>query len=143
MGRWLLAAALVLPLAARADPPRMVEPADGAWQPPQPTRAQSYAPQPPADATARYAGWGMRATIRGRSIDLNSLRAGWAQDPDASPADIEAGYGWRKGSADAVLGYGEFGSENSRDGADSRLGSLRHPVGARGVLGFSFVLHGR
>lgn len=138
MVRWLLAVALALPVAAQADPLKLPEPVIS------PSAAEStgtsYAPQPPATATARYAGWGMRATIQGRSMDLDSLGAGWAPDPGAGPRDIEAGYDWRRGNADAVVGYGQF---DLPGGGDKRLGSPRRHDGAGGVLGFSFVLRGR
>ncbi len=144
MVRRLLAAALALPVAAQADPLKL-PPTAVVAAPSAEGASPSYAPQPPVDPTARYAGWGMRATIQGQSMDLDSPGGGWAYDPAAGPKDIEAGYDWRKGGADAVLGYGQFdhGAEKTPGGGDNHFDSLRRHDGADGVLGFSFVLHGR
>ena len=136
MVRWLLVTLLALPAAAQADPLRL--PALDAASADAP--AASYAPPPPASATARYSGWGMRATIQGQSMDLDQPAGGWAHDPGAGPKDIEAGYDWRGENADAVLGYGQF---DLPGGGDKRFGSLRRHDGGGGVLGFSFVLRGR
>jgi hypothetical protein len=144
MGRWLLAAALALPLAARADPPQ---------PPPGPTivttqpaideaHAPAYAPQPPLDPTVSYTGWGLRASIQGRSLDLDSLSGGWSADSSAGPRDIEAGYGWRKGAADAMFGYGQYGPGAPGDGGPHFEAERGHD-GAGGVIGFSLVLHAR
>jgi hypothetical protein len=145
MGKWLLLAALALPAAARAEPLKLPDPA--ITPPPAPgwTDTVPYAPTQPADPMARYAGWGMRATIQGRSMDLGSLSAGWSADPAAGPRDIEAGYGWRRGGTDALVGYGQYDAGPKRDfaGADKLFQTYRPRDATGGVLGISLVLHGR
>ncbi len=51
-------------------------------------------------------GWGLFATTGGRSLDL-SRRGGWADDPNASLGETEAGLGWRGRRITAVMGYAQ------------------------------------
>ena len=155
MRAWLLIPAVLTAPVARGDPLNLTAPAapttsaPSASGPAAPATtgrgAADYAPPPLAAPTVRYDGWGMRATIAGRSMDLDAPLSGWASDPAAGPKDIQAGYAWRSGGADAVLGYGQFdlGAKGDPGGDTSRFDALRRHGGADGVLGFSFVLHGR
>ena len=137
MGKWLLAAAIVLPLAARADPATLPAFLPAARQP------AVFVARPPADLTSDYSGWGLRATIQGRSMDLAAPGLGWTSDPGAGPKDIVAGYGWRQGGADAVLGYGQFDHGAFDNPATQRSYSFRPREDDPGVLGFSLILHSR
>ena len=95
MNKWLLIFAVCIPMMAHADPKRDHPTADGPVQ-------TSYAVSPPASHGYIPDGWAMRATFRGRAMDLQSRD--WTEDPHAQPRDIEAGYGWRDGRATAVIG---------------------------------------
>ena len=80
-----------------------------AWQPafagpPAPTYVVT-APKPPPTRTVR--GWGAFATADGRTMDLRAPGRGWADDPSERRDDVEAGYGWRRGHATAVVGYAD------------------------------------
>ena len=137
MGKWLMAAALCVPMVAQADP--------------NPDRPTADKPVPTAYAVAAPAahgyipdGWALRATFRGRAMDLGSRD--WSDDPHAQPRDIEAGYGWRDGRATALIGYEshDFGPKLQQTAhALERNPNQPPPVASPGVLGFSLVLHGR
>ena len=63
-----------------------------------------YAVTSPSDhADHLGSGWGLYATLHGRSMDLSSHS--WADDPRVQPRDVEAGYGFRSGLASALIGY--------------------------------------
>src|SRR5271156_229 len=96
MGKWLMAAAMLAPTISQAGP----NPAPRATEQPPPPAAGS-----PAPATHGYIpdGWALRATFRGRAMDLGSRD--WSDDPHAQPRDIEAGYGWRDGRTTALIGF--------------------------------------
>jgi hypothetical protein len=138
MGRWLLAAAVVmLPLAARAGPIGPVPPA------PLQAPAPSYVVRPPAESVDHETGWGLRATLRGRSMELGTGDRRWSADPNFNATDVEAGYGWRKGGASAVIGYGQFdlGPRGDRLGESHQFSDVREEHS--GVVGLSMVFHGR
>jgi hypothetical protein len=136
MGRWVLVAAIFAPVVTHAGPTPDAPPSN-----PTPT---AYAAQPPAAHGHLSPGWGLYATLQGRSMDLQSRD--WADDPHAQPRDIEAGYGWRSGRTEALIGYNQhdFGPKRQQQIAPgSRDPNDPQPVSSSGVLGFSFVLHGR
>jgi hypothetical protein len=140
MGRWLLGAALLAaaPLTvcggAEANPPPAERPVETA-----------YAVGAPAAHDRSIAeGWGLYATLHGRSMDIASRD--WAEDPHVQPHDVEAGYGWRDGATTALIGY------DQHDYGPRFQQTIPHrqrnpndppPVNSPGVLGFSLVLHGR
>jgi hypothetical protein len=137
MRRWLVvAAAVCVPMIAQAGTKL-----DG------PTTEQAIATSYPVDPPASHGyipeGWAMRATFKGRAMDLQSRD--WAEDPHVQPNDVEAGYGWRRGGAAAVIGYEEhdYGPRQSDTRAIERDPNEPPPVTSSGVLGFSLVLHGR
>jgi hypothetical protein len=133
MGKWLLTLAICIPMTAHADPK-----AD------RPRSDRSYAVTPPASRGYIPDGWAVRATLQGRSMDLGSRD--WAEDPHVQAHDVEAGYGWRDGRASAMIGYEshDYGPRLQRAAnAVERDPNQPPPVTSPGVLGFSFVLHGR
>jgi hypothetical protein len=137
MGKWLAIAAVLLPLTANAGTSTDRPPPDK----PGPI---AYAVTPPASHSYIPDGWAMRATFRGRAMDLQSRD--WSDDPHAQPHDIEAGYGWRDGRTTALIGYEahDFGPRHGESArALERDPNLPPPVSSPGVLGFSLVLHGR
>jgi len=137
MGKWLVTVAIFAPIIAHAGPTTDGPPSDG----PTPT---SYSAQPPTARGHISPGWGLYATLRGRSMDLQSRD--WADDPHAQPRDIEAGYGWRNGNTEALIGYNQhdFGPKRQQLIAPGeRDPNDPQPVSSSGVLGLSFVLHGR
>ncbi len=137
MNKWLMIFAVCIPTMAHADPTRDHPTADRPVQ-------TSYAVSPPASHGYIPDGWAMRATFRGRAMDLQSRD--WTTDPHAQPRDIEAGYGWRDGRATAVIGYEEhdYGPRPASNiYAIERDPNQPPPVRGGGVLGLSFVLHGR
>jgi hypothetical protein len=129
MERWLLIAAMLWPAAAQAQP------TDVTYDVPAP---QSHGRLPD--------GWGLYATLQGRSMDLSSNDHSWAQDTRVQSHDVEAGYGWRSGSTSAVLGYDQHDYAPKYQTAIGR-GGFRDPdappvPGDSGVLGLSFTVHG-
>jgi len=137
MRKWLMLAAICLPTVAHADPNTHHPGTDGAVQ-------TSYAVSPPSAHGYIPDGWAMRATFKGRAMDLQSRD--WSADPHAQPNDIEAGWGWRDGSRTALIGYEEhdYGPRPPSDTrAIERDPNQPPPVNSSGVLGFSLVLHGR
>jgi hypothetical protein len=133
--RLLLVAALTaVPLAARAEP----RSADAAQTP------VTYAVPQPGGHARPGEGWGLYATMSGRSMDLGDRDFEWSEDPRVQPHDVEAGYGWRSGAASAVLGYQEhdFGPKYATT-AQERQDLDVHRVRGSGVLGLSLVLHGQ
>jgi hypothetical protein len=137
MREWLMLAAICLPTIAHADPKVGRPDTDGAVR-------TSYEVSPPAPHGYVPDGWGMRASFKGRAMDLQSRD--WTEDPHVQPGDVEAGYGWRDGGAAALIGYEEH-DYGPRPQADTRAiernPNQPPPVNSSGVLGFSFVLHGR
>ena len=109
------------------------------------------APQPatynvpaPSETSHLSQGWGLFATLNGRSTDVGAHDLQWADDPGVQPHDVEAGYGWRKGAATAVIGYDEHDFGPKYDAAsvpDVRDPDAHRISGSGGVLGLSLVLH--
>ena len=137
MGRWLIAVAIFAPMIAHAgsktEGPSTEEPV-----------ATSYTVQAPAAHGHISPGWGLYATLQGRSMDLQSRDL--ADDPHVQPRDIEAGYGWRDGRTEALIGYDQhdFGPRRQQQIAPGeRDPNDPQPVSSSGVLGFSLVLHSR
>jgi len=125
----LAAIAAAVPLAARAQP------ADAVYDVPAP---QSHARVPD--------GWGLSATLQGRSMDLGARDDGWAEDPRVQSRDIEAGYGWRGQAVSALVGYDQhdFGPNNQQGyGPAWRNADNTRPGGGAGVLGLSLVVRAR
>jgi len=137
MGKWLVAAALCVPMIAQADPSSDRPTADKPM-------STAYAVTPPAAHAFIPDGWALRATFQGRAMDMGSRD--WSDDPHAQPRDVEAGYGWRDGAASALIGYEahDYGPKPQQTArALERDPNQPPPVESPGVLGFSLVLHGR
>jgi len=118
----ILAAAL-LPLAAQADP------------------SQTYAVgEPKAEASSPH-GWGLFVSAKGRSLDLRSPDSGWSEDPQLMPGDFQAGFGWRKNAASALVGYQQADYGPKRDDAVPAFGPHRGGGGGGGVIGLGLALH--
>ena len=142
MGKWLFASALLLPLTA----PSAVWAGPGPTPPPSVRAVEmSYPVEAPIAPARQLAnGWGLYATMRGRSMDLTSHD--WAEDPHVQSHDVEAGYGWRDGKTTALIGYDQhdYGPRFQRMvSRTQRDPNEPPPVNSPGVLGFSLVLHGR
>ncbi len=149
VGKWLTVAAFVAPIWA----PIVAEAGTSTDRPPPDKPVQAaYAVTPPASHGYIPDGWAMRATFKGRAMDLQSRD--WSEDPHVQPNDVEAGYGWREGRTTALIGYEshDFGSRPAQTfgvsdrrtvRAMERDPNLPPPVTGAGVLGFSLVLHGR
>ncbi len=103
----------------------------------------TYDVPPPSSHGGSPDGWGLYATMRGRTLDLRS-RDGWSDDPRVQTRDVEAGYGWRGTHASAVIGYDQhdYGPRfDASYGHGARSPGDPHPVsGAAGVLGLSFTV---
>ena len=122
----LAALAATIPFSARAEPAATV------YDVPAP---QSHASIPN--------GWGLAATVQGRSMDLGARDDGWAADPRVQSRDIEAGYGWRGHTVSAVVGYDQhdYGPKYEQAIAPGwRDPDDPHPIGGSGVLGLSLVV---
>ncbi len=122
----LAAVAAAIPLVAHA------EPADAVYDVPAP---QSHARLPD--------GWGLSATVQGRTMDLGARDDGWAEDPRVQSRDIEAGYGWRGRTVSALVGYDQhdYGPKYEQAIAPTwRDPNDPHPIGSSGVLGLSLVV---
>ncbi|HZZ89481.1 MAG TPA: hypothetical protein VFE13_14215 [Caulobacteraceae bacterium] len=136
MIKWLFTAVLLAPCAAQAAPTPS--------PPPQRPTPIDYAVPRPASHAYVGQGWGLYASMHGRSMDLSSYN--WTEDPHAQSRDIEAGYGWRSGNKSALIGYDQhdYGPKTQqRIAPGQRDPNLPPQVSSSGVLGFSFVLHGR
>jgi hypothetical protein len=111
----------------------------------QPDPAIYDVPAPHSDARLP-AGWGLSATIQGRTMDLRSRDDGWANDPRVASRDIEAGYGWRGRAVSALVGYDphDYGPGNQQSyGPAWRNADNSHAAGSSGVLGLNLVVHAR
>jgi hypothetical protein len=137
MTKWLTLAVLLLPLAAHAGP------LDAPRQPPK--TGPSYPAHALADVGGADKGWGLYATVEGRSLDLRSRDLGWADEPSARLGDLEAGYGWRSGRASALIGYGQY--DHGFDNVRQATGAAIYPAAARkddsGVIGLNLVWRSR
>lgn len=100
-------------------------------------------PAQPVDHAQLSQGWGLFATMSGRSMDIGSRDFQWSDDRSVQPHDVEAGYGWRKGATTAVIGYEEhdFGPKYDAASIPDVRDPDAHRVGSSGVLGLSLVLH--
>lgn len=127
-------------LGALAAAPLVVASA-AAWATPQ--QPVTYSVPPPTEGSHLSQGWGLFATISGRSTDLDSLHLQWSDDPRVQRHDVEAGYGWREGSATALIGYEQhdFGPKYDAVSVPGPREPDSHRVGGSGVLGLSVVLH--
>ena len=137
MGKWLLTVAIFAPMIAHAEPSTHSPSTDEVI-------ATSYGARPPVAHGYLSPGWGLYATMGGRSMDLQSRDM--SDDPHVQPRDIEAGYGWRDGRATALIGYDQhdFGPRTEQTLAPGeRDPNEPPPVSSSGVLGFSLVLHAR
>jgi hypothetical protein len=99
------------------------------------------AADPPAEAS-HHGEVGVYATAQGRTMNLRSRDLGWSDDPRAPAGAIEAGYGWRRDRASALLGYeqpdpGRQGLATPDIDRETKFGV--RPDGG-GVLGAAFVL---
>ena len=123
----LAAIAATVPLAVRAQP------AEAVYDVPAP---QSHGRLPN--------GWGLSATVQGRTMDLRSRDDGWAEDPRVQSRDVVAGYGWRGHAVSALVGYDQhdFGPSNQQAYGPAWRNADNSPrVGGSGVLGLSLVVH--
>jgi hypothetical protein len=125
-----------LPTLGYADP----APATTAVAP----SAITYSVPPPSEHGTMPQGWGMFATLNGRSTDLGARDFQWSDDPHVQAHDVEAGYGWRSGSATAVIGYEDhdFGRSEAATAQERQDRDVHRFGGGSGVLGLSLVLHG-
>jgi hypothetical protein len=131
----VLVAVLATPLAAGAAPQPTASVAAGSI---------TYdVPPQPADHGRLAQGWGLFATISGRSMDIGARDFQWSDDPAVQPHDVEAGYGWRRGAATALIGYEEhdFGPKPDASMTPALKDTETHHIGGSGVLGLSLVLH--
>ena len=130
-GAILVLAALGAPLAARAEPPAPA------------AHPVTYDVPAPSDPAHLSQGWGLFATMSGRSTDIGIHDLQWADDPSVQRHDVEAGYGWRRGTATAVIGYEDhdFGPKYDAASVPDAPDPGRRKMGDSGVLGLSLVLH--
>jgi hypothetical protein len=137
MNKWLMTAAFLLPCTAQAAP--ILKPL------PERTTQIDYAVPRPSSHAHVSEGWGLMASMNGRAMDLSSYN--WTEDPHVQSRDIEAGYAWRSGNKTALLGYDQhdYGPKAQQSVAPIRQRDPNTPpsVSSSGVLGLSFVLHGR
>jgi hypothetical protein len=124
----LMLTAALLPLAALADPP---------------TPSPDYSIQAPSKPSEAPHGWGLFVATKGQSLDLSHPDSGWSDDPELRPGDFQAGFGWRKNSATALVGYqqADYGPKNVD--AVPLFGPHRSSGGGGGVIGLGFALHSR
>jgi hypothetical protein len=123
----LMLAAALLPLTARAEPPNS---------------GPDYSVHAPSKENAAAPhGWGLFVATKGQSLDLSHPGSGWSEDPEMRPGDFQAGFGWRKNAATAVLGYqqADYGPKNVD--AVPLFGPHRSSNGSGGVIGLGFTLH--
>src|SRR5258708_76076 len=119
-------------------------PAVAAAQPAAPT-PQTYAAQPPHDAGPPPQGWGVFATTRGRTLDLQSRDLGWGDDAHAAPGDVEVGVGWRGDHASAIVGYAqrELGARGGWAEQFDPKWRGRPPHSEPGLIGVSVSIRSR
>jgi hypothetical protein len=130
-----LAAIAALPAVVHANPDAPAAPA---------ARTVTYDVPAPSTHGTMPQGWGMFATLNGRSTDLGARDFQWSDDPHVQAHDVEAGYGWRSGSATAVIGYQDhdFGRSEQTTAQERQDRDVHRFSGGSGVLGLSLVLHG-
>jgi hypothetical protein len=123
----------------------MAGPSIGPHLDPSPIQHAYYAPRPVEPGGAPGNGWGLRASLDGRWVDLRSRSLAWADDPGVPAKDVQAGVEWRHGEAAAVLGYGQFDTGVDKDPSqwDRLIPQDRTLPGDPGVLGLSLVVRSR
>jgi hypothetical protein len=131
-----LAAVAALPTLVHANPEA---PAGAASS----TVTYDVAPQPAGHGRLSQ-GWGLFATLSGRSMDIGARDFQWSEDPSVQRHDVEAGYGWRSGRTTAVIGYEDhdFGQTEQTTAQERQDRNVHRFNGGSGVLGLSLVLHG-
>jgi hypothetical protein len=99
--------------------------------------AQDYTATPhlAAGQWAPPAGWGLFATLSGRSIDLSN-HSGWLTNPDAREGEAEVGLGWRGSTTSAVFGYikPDYGATVER---------FPHTLQPESLMGINLAVHSR
>jgi len=144
MGKWL-ALVLAVPTLAQAAPALDVS----AVAPPTQASGQKayYQVEQPVEPQYVPQGWSLYATLHGRSMDVGSRDwGGWSDEGRVQRRDIEAGYGWRSGTTTALIGYDQhdYGPDPALSPERRTPDSTEAPrFSGDGVLGFSFILHGR
>jgi hypothetical protein len=111
---------------------------------PAPANAVTYDVAQPADHGRLEQGWGLFATLNGRSTDIWARDLQWSDDPHVQAHDVEAGYGWRSHGATAVIGYAEhdFGRAEDTTAQERQDRDVHRFSGGSGVIGLNLVLHG-
>ena len=143
-GWFVLAVLAATPLVALADPSR-----SGGSAPPPAAAAQdnrfaplyqAFPPRPLFDAPD--VGLGVRLTRGGEPVSLSDLSAGRGR---GRPLEMEAGYLWKTGGSEAVLGYSQFDLGPRAPSRWSGGVGVARPTGgaAPGVLGFGFRVQTR
>ena len=90
----LLAGCLLMPMAGHADPS---------------LTPVAYSALPPATHGAAPSGWGLSATVSGRSMDLQTRTLEWVNNTAVRSGDADVGFGWRRRGSSIVLGYEQRG----------------------------------
>jgi hypothetical protein len=113
---------------------------------PSPTATAKYsAAQPASHAVVRRRSMStpsdgsLFVTRQGATRELSS-QGEWADDPQATSDEVEAGWGWRRPNSLAVVGYAKPHT-NGQEPIEARSDSLYWPQ-TSGVVGFSLVIRG-
>ncbi|MFI4936019.1 MAG: hypothetical protein ACHP7N_15480 [Caulobacterales bacterium] len=131
-GAAVLAITVLAPLAARAGPTApVIAPA-----------AVTYAVlMPVAHVTPQLPhGWSLAVTMQGQTMALRTRGRAWANDPYARTGDVEAGFGWRRGSSSVVMGFAQrdYGADWGAPPAFDQNRTIGlSPADDPGVLGLS------
>jgi hypothetical protein len=142
MGKWLVLAAILAPLCAHAAPLLTTSPLPAG--PLANDQFRTYVQPAPQTLGGATDGWGFRATLHGRSLDLAHRDLGWAPDSQVQSGDMAAGWGWRGHGAEAMVGYSQYAigphfDPRARPRQDfAGAGQPAHTS----VLGLSLVLRG-
>jgi hypothetical protein len=96
MRGWLIAAALMMPMAALAQ---------GAAPKAAGRAAPAYVVLPPPPMIDKSTGWSWRASVGEKSLDLEAPSGGWWDGGAQGPRDVVAGYVWREEGQSMVFGY--------------------------------------
>jgi len=125
----LLVAALLWPPTAKAAP----------------DEGRTYRVIPAVGNGAPPRGWGVYATVQGRSMGLRSRGDGWVDDPQVSSGDVQAGFGWRRNRMSTVLGYQEidFGQRLFQGPGVDPMNTGKPGEDSIGVIGLGFSLRSR
>jgi len=106
--------------------------------------APVYSVLAPADkGGAAPSGWGLFASMRGQSLNIRSPDSGWADDNYVRKGDVEAGFGWRRNGASALVGYqqADFGPNEDYAPTFGPHRSAHESHDDVGVIGLGFALH--